>query len=282
MVIDCHVHLVRARGYVEKLVAECDKIGIDKVCLLAGPPTLPLWEGYCGGNEEVLAAYKRYPERIIPFGFFDLGVDPPSLIDRLFVAGFKGVKITRPAVDYDDPAVFPVYARLSALRMPVLFHTGTVVRGPNDHMLDIRCDRMRPIYLDTIARAFPTLKIIGAHLGNPWCEEAAMVMFWNPNVYFDLSGTLLKRKSAAWFKETLWWEPDVMKKLAPNPRKTHYLAGQTRSHPWSQVCFGTDVPVEEMAEAFNDYQRMLEALHIPNEIRKAVMGGNIYSIINGK
>lgn len=52
---------------------------------------------------------------------------------------------------------------------------------------------MRPIYLDTIARAFPDLKIIGAHLGNPWYQEAAEVARWNPNVFFDLTGSTLKK-----------------------------------------------------------------------------------------
>jgi len=39
-----------------------------------------------------------------------------------------------------------------------------------------------------VARIFPKLNLIGAHLGHPWCEEAAVVSFHNPNVYFDISG----------------------------------------------------------------------------------------------
>ena len=35
--------------------------------------------------------------------------------------------------------------------------------------------RMCPSYLHTIARAFPNLIIQGAHLGNPWYDEAAEV-----------------------------------------------------------------------------------------------------------
>ena len=45
---------------------------------------------------------------------------------------------------------------------------------------------MRPIYLETIARRFQGLILIGAHLGHPWCEEEAVVSFHNPNVYFDI------------------------------------------------------------------------------------------------
>ena len=54
---------------------------------------------------------------------------------------------------------------------------------------------MRPIYLDTMARLFPAWKIHGAHLGNPWYEEASMSCRWNPNLYFDLTGSTLKKKN---------------------------------------------------------------------------------------
>ncbi len=55
-----------------------------------------------------------------------------------------------------------------------LFHLGIVTRTAEDRRFDADNERHRPIYLDTIARAFPGLTIIGAHLGNPWREEAAM------------------------------------------------------------------------------------------------------------
>ena len=41
-----------------------------------------------------------------------------------------------------------------------------------------------------------------------------MTLFWNPIVYFDLSGTRLKRKGADWFREILRWSPERMKALA--------------------------------------------------------------------
>ena len=50
-----------------------------------------------------------------------------------------------------------------------------VARKKNERSQNASSARMRPIYLNTIARAFPDLKIIGAHLGNPWYQEAAEV-----------------------------------------------------------------------------------------------------------
>jgi len=72
--------------------------------------------------------------------------------------------------------------------MPILFHTGMVSRGLEDTKFRVSSDFMRPVRLDKIARCFPNLIIIGAHLGHPWCDEAAVIMTHNPNVYFDICG----------------------------------------------------------------------------------------------
>src|SRR5256884_9714025 len=55
---------------------------------------------------------------------------------------------------------------------------------------------MRPIHLEEIARRFPKITVLGAHCGNPEYEWAAEVARWNPNVYFDLSGSSLTKKHA--------------------------------------------------------------------------------------
>lgn len=278
-VVDCHVHLIGLKGYAEKIVRECDKIGIDRVCLLGGPPHWTIWGGRHATNEEVLKAHRKFPGRTVPFAYFDLGSDPVTKVDYLFAQGFGGLKLTCPRVSYDERTIYSVYARTSALGMPILFHTGTVLRTEWDYRFDVDCDRMRPIRLDTLARAFPEQALIGAHLGNPWYEEAAMAMFWNPNLFFDLSGTTLKRKSHQWFAETLWWNDETMARLAPDRGKTHYLAAGSKAHPWDRICFGSDVPVEEMASAFEDYHRMMDAVGLPDETRTRVMGGNLERIL---
>jgi uncharacterized protein len=269
MIIDCHVHLFSEEGYAEKLVAEMDRRGIAKVCLLA-MQNIPIGGSRAASNEQVLAAYGKHPDRFIPFGYVDLGVDPVGQIDQLFMQGFKGLKVTRTRYAYNDDRLMEYYARAAAYGMVMLFHTGTVVRVAEDQYYDVDSSRLRPIFLDRIARAFPTLTLIGAHLGNPWYEEAAMTLFWNPNVYFDLSGTLLKRKDAAWFNEVLWWTPQRMAKLARSP-DTHYA----KSHPFDRICFGSDVPIEEMGDCIEEYKKLFDDLGLPADLREKVMGGNV-------
>lgn len=97
-----------------------------------------------------------------------------------------------------------------------------------------------------------------------------MTLFWNPNVYFDLSGTTLKRKDAAWFRETLWWTPERMAALSRD-KSTHYA----QSHPFDRILFGTDVPPEEMGYCVEEYTSLFDGLNLPLELRERVMGGSV-------
>jgi len=270
LIIDCHVHLVSEDGYVDRLVAEMDRLGVDKVCLLA-MQNIKFWGSRAATNRQVLAAYQKYPSRIIPFGYVDLGIDPLTLIDELSMEGFRGLKLTRTRWNYNDDRFMGYYERAAAYGMVLLFHTGTVFRTEEDRYYDVDSSRLRPIYLDRIARRFPDLNIIGAHLGNPWYEEAAMTLFWNPNVYFDLSGSVLKRKNADWFHEVLWWTPERMMNLA-RTGDTHY---PTHQHPFERICFGTDVPIDEMADCLREYTTLFDDLRLTEELRRRVMGGNV-------
>lgn len=68
--------------------------------------------------------------------------------------------------------------------VPVMFHTGDLY-DTEGLALAKYC---HPIHLDEVAVSFRKLKIVMAHLGNPWIRDAAMVLNKNANVYADLSG----------------------------------------------------------------------------------------------
>lgn len=78
------------------------------------------------------------------------------------------------------PEFLGVCETLERLELPMLFHQGTtfVRRGPLAHA--------RPMLLDEIARRFPRLVIVIAHLGL-WIEEAVAVIRKHPNVYANVS-----------------------------------------------------------------------------------------------
>ena len=181
MRIDAHVHYSSQDGFIARLVDEERRLGFDKICLNGAD-----WMEHGDANDAVAAAVNQYPDTIIGFAYFPLGRWEARRVGELHDQGFRGLKFIRPTANYDDKSFYPVYEEAAARGIVCLLHTGIVARTPLDAQYDVNNDRHRPIYLDTIARAFPSLKIIGAHLGNPWYEEAGMACRWNPNLYFDL------------------------------------------------------------------------------------------------
>ena len=265
MIIDAHHHLLNTPGYLETLVAECRRLEIAKVCLFGGGRFSA--DFGLAGDEQVLAAGQAYPDLIMPFACFDLGVQSPERINAIGAQGFKGVKFINPTRDYDDKGFYPVYERLQALGLPAIFHTGIVARSAKDHSHDINNRRHQPICLDTIARAFPNLNLIGAHLGNPWYEEAAMALRWNPNLYADLSGSTMKCKPPEFLGGLLWWTP-----------ATRYRDPLGR-HAWEKIVFGSDVPAAEIEDVLNDYKRTMAALNLAQELQCKVLHGTMARIL---
>ncbi|PIU50926.1 hypothetical protein COS91_07090 [Candidatus Desantisbacteria bacterium CG07_land_8_20_14_0_80_39_15] len=265
MIIDAHHHLETRGGYLKGLVSECRRLGVKKVCLFGAGEMSSSYN--MASNTQVKEAMGKYPDLIVGFACFNLGKDSPKKIDKFVKEGFKGIKFINPAKKYDDKKFYPVYAKIEKYGIPALFHLGIVSRHPDDKFYDINNDRHRPIYLDTIARAFPDLKIIGAHFGNPWYEEAAMAARWNPNLYFDLSGSTLKCKSAKFLGELLWWTPE-----------TRYR-DPLRRYAWEKIVFGSDVPCNEIEDVLNDYKTVMNELNVPAEIQEKVLGGTMAKIL---
>lgn len=182
--IDVHVHSFREdkeKGFLERLIEAGEKYD-GYFCLMSGGPRYDYMT-----NEEVLAARRRCPKRIIPFSWITLGLDEAKCVKELHARGFKGLKLINPLVDYDDDKAMPFYEYAEELGMVCLFHTGTVATNKTDAQYDVSSNRMRPICLDRIKRRFPGLTIVGAHLGFPWFTEAICVAN-GINSFMDICG----------------------------------------------------------------------------------------------
>ncbi len=216
-VFDAHVHnfwwdrTKDAEGFLEALSDTAAEIGTVKIALLGNPGAT--------GHDALQNAIEAYPDLLIGMGWLRLDEDPPSLIDEFAERGFKGIKILGPARNYDDEAYYRHYEKAQARGMRVLFHTG-ILGGATDYLMGSSEDewkapptgqeeaemvarldrqargrlyghssaRMQPIYLDTIAFAFPELYLIGAHLGWPDYRTACAIARWRPRLFFDVSG----------------------------------------------------------------------------------------------
>ena len=185
-------------------------------------------------------------------------------------------ELTGPLKSYDDKSYTPIYERAEKYGMILLFHTGIVMRPNPDVPADVSVDRMRVTTLDNIARRFPKLTIIGAHLGNPDYAWAAEIGRWNPNLYFDLSGsTLIKlQENYQIFKSIFWWSSVV----SPHTPKGGASA-------FEKVVFGSDIfggEIEEFDRELDRYQKMLDACGVSREAQTNIFGGTMRKLLDGK
>lgn len=252
MVIDFHAHYPKNDpAFPERLVALMPEAGIDRICLFSAGDAL----GHVS-NAEILDAARRYPEQIIPFALVELGDDAPECVDRFAEQGFRGFKITNPRSPYDDEAYFPVYERMEATGLPLLAHTGILMRFPQPPGMRVNSNWMRPICLDSVVRSFPRLNVVGAHLGVPWHEEASMMARMHPNYYVDLTGAWWGgwrvNKDPAFFRYHFFWEG-----------------------AWEKVLFGTDIlALDELVPSKRYHDEMIAGLGLPEETVAKIYGGN--------
>jgi predicted TIM-barrel fold metal-dependent hydrolase len=264
-VVDAHVHYNGDPAFLDKLVARLQAVD-GLAFLLTTPQDLPA----------VKAFIAKHPDRLMGFGSIKLD-DPHALeqIDQFKAAGFRGLgEITGPLKNYDDPSYSPIYARAEKNGMIILFHTGIVNRTHPEIPADISVDRMRVTTLDNIARRYPKLNIIGAHLGNPDYAWAAEIGRWHPNLFFDASGSTLikKREDYTFFKSIFWWSGVV----SPHTPKSDVSA-------FEKLVFGSDVfagELEELDASLERYRKMLDACGVSPKSQANIMGGTLWRILN--
>jgi uncharacterized protein len=262
--IDVHVHYNGEPGFLEQLL---DKLNAtDGLAFLLTTPN---------GFPQASKFIQEHPDRLIGFG--DIKLDDPnalSEIDRFHQAGFRGLgEITTTLKNYDDPAYWPLYDRADKYHMILLFHTGIVNRLHPEEPADISFDRSRVTRLDLIARHWPNLIIIGAHLGNPDYEEAGEIGRWNPNLYFDASGTtLIKKKADYRFFQSIFWWTAVASPHTP----------ASGASAFEKLVFGSDVfggELDEFDSAQARYHAMLDDCEVPQSVQAKIFSGTMWHIL---
>ena len=124
--------------------------------------------------ELMVDAVRSHPDVFIGYG--RVRPDDPTAVRQIETfkkKGFRGIKFHSPRENWDDPSYFQAYRLCEEYGMVMLLHTGISSRREFENPTWGSSSRMRPMYLDTLCRQFPRTVIQGAHLGNPWYEEAA-------------------------------------------------------------------------------------------------------------
>ena len=263
--IDAHLHYNGDPAFLKLLLAKLDSVD-GLAFLLVDPKDL----------DGVKDAVRHHANRLVGFG--EIQLDAPDVlrqIDRFHAAGFRGLgEISGPKHNYDDPVYSPVYARAEKYGMFILFHTGIVNRTQPEIPADISVDRMRATTLDNIARRYPKITLIGAHLGNPDYAWAGEITRWNPNIYWDLSGSTLikKQEDYTFFKSIFWWSGIA----SPHTPKGGPSA-------FERIVFGSDVfggELEEFDRELERYHKMLDACGVSSEAQANIFAGTLWRILN--
>ena len=135
-------------------------------------------------NDAIAAYAKAHPEKIIGF----MSVDPNQAdaleeLERAHSLGLRGIKMSPVYQDYHpcEAKGRRIHRRAEQLGLPILTHAAF-------HSIpSTRMEWANPLLYDGVAREFPDLKIILAHIGLPWFADAMVVVRKHKNVYADVS-----------------------------------------------------------------------------------------------
>lgn len=182
--IDMHEHY-RVGGAIRLFLNAASCLGVSKVLFVptGSPPDNKFYELHW---TFLIAAAKRYPDKIIPFCTIDES-DPHAaeLVEQYILQGAKGIKLIGGHPEfYDDPLnsenMYRVYEKAAQYGVPVLLHGSiTSIRGLKDQ-------------LDQVYGDFPQVTFIHAHYGSTimggiHLDQTAELLDKHPNLYIDLS-----------------------------------------------------------------------------------------------
>lgn len=126
---------------------------------------------------------------------------------------------------------------------------------------------MNPLNLDRIARSFPRLHLIMAHLGTTfWRQEGAELLKSHPNLYADLAG------SGAWKALSAGELKTLMQPRLP-------AAAPEADNPYyAKLVFGSDAYIrnpEIQTEARKHYEALLDGCEQTKDTAARIMGDTV-------
>jgi predicted TIM-barrel fold metal-dependent hydrolase len=158
----------------------------------------------------------------------------------------------------------PVYEAAEKCGMPILFHTGNFRPCDMDPVWKRPVlKNMNPINLDRIARAFPKLNMIMAHLGTRiFQDEASQYIKILPNLYADLGGC------GQWKR--------IQPRELMEMMSSSIAMIDTEMDVYRKIILGSDAYVTYphiVTEGHKHYHALLDRIGVPENIIRDVLGG---------
>jgi predicted TIM-barrel fold metal-dependent hydrolase len=253
MLIDCHVHLNNyyeaaegetprpTEANVERLFEEMALHGVDHSIVLTSykvnvdRPSV----------EHVLEILASDPRATVVEGLRWRGDSRSDLFhmeERIRDGLVKGIKLY-PGYDHyaiNDPSLETVFRIAAKYDVPVMIHCGdTYERTAKVRMA-------HPLLVDDVAVDYPDVRFVICHLGNPWFQDTAEVLYKNDNVFADISGLILGN-----------FPYDFERYLVMRVKDMIAYMGE----PGRQLMYGSDWPLVDMGP----YVKFLESLDFEGE-----------------
>jgi len=255
VIIDAHVHIhPDPEGFGENydaslgtLIELLDKSPIDKVVLLPIYPKV--------SNAFIAEACQEYPDKLIGFA----SVDPlggkesiEQLEQDVFQYNLKGLKLHPRLQDFNinDPCIIPLVNKAADLGLPIIVDT-----FPNG----IGMENFFPLLLDRLATTVPKAKIIMAHFGGYKLWDALFVAKAHPNIFVDLSYTLLYFQGSSLEKDLGF----AIKKLG--------------SH---RCIYGSDHPEMEINKTLDASLEVLKRYQLSSQDMENILGKTISFLLS--
>lgn len=191
-------------------------------------------------NQYVADYVRRNGSKLIGFA----GIDPTDrdALEEIRIAQeeqqLKGVTIS-PAMQNFHPAdtrAMRVYDACVRRGMPIII-------DQNHRDPAARMDFSKPVLFDEVAREFPELRLVTAHLGYPWIQETIVLLAKHKHFYADISG-LLRQPWQAYNALLSAFEYGVMDKLlfgSNYPFRSPAACIETL-YSLNQISAGTNLP----------------------------------------
>lgn len=183
-------------------------------------------------DDQYVADYvAAHPDTLV--GFLSLDPTQPGWQDELRYGHqalrLKGIKLLPMYAGFrpDDSTLDPLWQYAERHRLPVLLHTGTtfVAQAPLECTL--------PRWIDNVARRFPEVRIVMAHLAHPYEGECIVTIRKHPHVYADISA--------------LHYRPFQF---------YHSLMLVQEYGVWNKLLFGSDYPFTTVNATIRDLRKM--------------------------
>lgn len=225
-----------------ELLADMDAAGVDRAILPAKVYYKATEQGVRAVHREIAAMADEsdgrlkgvatiVPPELGPGTYWDVMQNVRIIRDAHADSGIVGVHLTPSpwGMAPNHKWFYPVYSTCAELNLAVFVHVGTP--GPLWPM-----DHHNPAHLDEVALAFPTLRIVAHHIGDPWTDMAVRLAARHPNFYICTSA----------------WSP----KRYPKELLEFMAGGWHGTVGSDKVLFASDHPLLEMSRAVRDARRL--------------------------